>query len=125
MAGALCSRFSGEVLIVPTTGQPATRRCAECGGVRRWGQVAQNASTSTVYVEATDAPGLRVSEYGYRCDKGHVSDACPRCRSRDTTRYRVNDGASHAIVTCHACDHNSAIALDRALKAARNVRPPL
>jgi hypothetical protein len=98
---------------VPTTGQVARRRCAECGGVRRWYNIpTQNGAEQTTFVEGlTDGVQVPGSEYAYRCEQGHVSDLYPRCRSRDTTRYRANVGDSHAIVTCHACDRNSALEL--------------
>jgi RNase P subunit RPR2 len=94
---------------MPSTGQSASCPCPECGGVRRWAYGVTLGKSQGLSTTLDGALREFSKEYAYRCEKGHVSDTCPNCYSRDTTRYRPETNSPRGVVMCQACGDVSPI----------------
>jgi len=92
---------------MPQPGDPASRRCPQCGQSMYWTERAvlrAEPFAGTLADIESGAPYLDA----YRCANGHTSRECPLCGSYDTTAW-IDEAESYYHVICGACGNDSVV----------------
>lgn len=86
---------------MPESGTTSKQPCPECGEPMVWTAEAlvEDAARGTSAGLIPD----RSSIAAFRCENGHVSDACAVCSSRNTTRYANGPAPGQRMLTCRSC----------------------
>jgi len=94
--------------VLPSFGTVSPQSCPECGLPMVWSAAEYVSDPS----RGTSAGSDRYEADAYRCDSGHVSDACALCHSRDTVRFGNGPEENQRILNCNACGNTTTITIE-------------